>query len=249
MPFTAFTVSATKFGHYLAPIIVPVAVLVGLVISRALDARHTVFSRLTWIVAAMLFILPSLDLLDEGGMKYLLGSFTMKRYVPIALEPGSYHQTLLVGIFIFMLVSVLIRSRVVVGALFVCSTLLANYTTAQFIPALSVHKTMKNLCETWEPYREEGVPIGFYGELKHGIYFYTDYEFKRLAKTNFDEFMDPSKRAFSIVEKKHVPALDSDFRDKYPEHRLHVADRSHFKYILISNFDLEENEPASDGED
>jgi hypothetical protein len=38
---------------------------------------------------------------------------------------------------------------------------------------------MKNMAETWRAY-EPDAPICFYGDLKHGIYFYTDFTVDRL---------------------------------------------------------------------
>ena len=88
--FAAFSVAETKFAHYLAPVIIPLAVLIGLAIARTLETRHSAASRLSWLAASMLFVLPASDLLRDDGIVYLVGSFTMKRWVPDNLLPGGY---------------------------------------------------------------------------------------------------------------------------------------------------------------
>jgi hypothetical protein len=116
---------------------------------------------------------------------------------------------------------------------------MANYSTATFIPGLSQHKTMKGLCETWKEAAPEGdPPICFYADMKHGIFFYTEYRIKKMAnREDFQTFMDPAKPAYCIVERDTLNNLNLAHRTRHPGAKLEIADGSHFKYILIRNFD------------
>lgn len=231
---TGFSMSATKFAHYLAPALIPLAVLVGLTIDRLLEARNRAAARLAWVAAFLLFLLPAVDLLRQNGPSHLISSFSVKSYVPEGLAFSAYYQALLAAVGLLLLSSAVVRPRIPVGALVVCSVLMANYANATFIPALTRHKTMKNLCETWKAQARNGEPIGFYGDVKHGIFFYTDYTVEHLqSRAEFLEFMNPVRPAFCVVERTKIQPLELEFREKYPGHMLRIVDDSHFKYALL----------------
>ncbi len=234
----AFSLSATKFAHYVVPAVIPLAVLIGLAIDRTLQAPRTMAARLAWLAAFLLFLLPLTELMRDDGAGQLLGTVTVKRYVPDEMAFGSGYLLLLAGIALAMLLSTLVRSRIVVGAMVVCAALMANHASASFIPQVSVHKTMKNLCQSWKAQARDGEPIGFHGDLKHGIYFYTENRVRILRRPpDFQRFMDPGRTAFCIVEKNKLRKLEREFRELYPGARLHVVDDSHFDYHLVRNTD------------
>ena len=239
--FAAFTIAETKFAHYFSPMIIPMAVLIGLMINRTLETRHSVASRLAWLVAAMLFALPTADLLRNDGIVHLVGSFTMKRWVPDNLFPGTYFHGLLLLAGACILASVVVRSRILVGGLVLSATLLANYSSATFIPSLTRHKTMKHLCETWKEHAPQGdPPICFYGDMKHGIYFYTDYRIQRMSsRRRFGAFLAPENRGFCIVERDTLKTLQQEHRRRHPGQELRIVDNTHFQYVLISNFNVD----------
>lgn len=229
----AFSISVTKFAHYLAPLVVPISVVVGLTLHRTLALRRSAWSSLAWVAALLLFLLPAIDLARERGAIHFVESFTVKRFVPEELTLGLY-QALMVAMAVIMLLTALARSRILVGALVACAVLMANHANAVFIPALSPQKTMRNLCETWKREATRGEPIGFYGDLKHGIYFYTDYQVTRLiGRPAFMEFMEPSRGAFCVMERSEIADIDDEFRRTYPGFRLQVVDSSHFDYNLV----------------
>jgi hypothetical protein len=234
--FTAFSASVTKFPHYLAPLIIPLGVLIGLTLDKTLEWGNTAAARLVWLVAAMLYAAPMLDLLREDGVRYLVGSFTVKRWVPDDLLPNQYYSALLVTPLVLMLALALVRSRLVVAMLIAAAALMANYNNAYFIPQLSHHKTLKQLCASWKEHRSPGDPVGFHGDLKHGIFFYTEYAVERLRDSGeFLEFMNPDKPAFCIMERTRLFKLRAPYGRRYPGHKLYVIDDSHFKYHLVAN--------------
>lgn len=237
--FGAFSLSVTKFAHYLAPLVIPLAVLVGLTIDRTFDERPRGASRLAWIAAFLLFLLPAVDLARSYGSMYFVESVTVKRFVPENLSLGLPYQILTIGTGAILLVSAFARSRILLGALVGCAVLMANQVNAVFIPALSPQKTMRNLCETWKREATQGEPIGFYGSLKHGIYFYTDYQVTRLKELPaLILFLEPGRRAFCVVEKEELSEVEGEFRAAYPGFGLEVVDDSHFDYKLVRSVPL-----------
>ena len=238
--FAAFSSSRTKFPHYLAPLLIPLAVLIGLTVARTLERPKSAVSRLAWITAAMLYLLPMLDLIREGGIRYLVNSFTVKRWVPHELDTGGYSLALLLAGLAVMLIAVIVRSKAVVGALILVAALLANYYTGTFIPELSEDKSLKYLTDSYRRYAMPGDPIGFHGDMKHGIFYYTSHEVELLStKDEFMEFMAPGQPAFTVIERVRYYKLRTPYTEKYPGHALHVIDNSHFAYHLISNFPIQ----------
>jgi hypothetical protein len=214
--------------------VIPLSIVIGLTIDRTLSMRASVMSRLAWVSAFLLFLLPATALAGHRGSQYLVQSFTVKRYVPEELVLGDYYQALVVAIGVIFLLTAIARSRILVGAMLTCAVLMANHASTVFIPALTVHKTMKRMCESWRERATAGEPIGFLGEMKHGINFYTDYTVTRLHDTDdFLEFMDPERHAFCIVEKSKIQKADKRFRVMYPGHMLQVVEHSHFDFNLL----------------
>jgi 4-amino-4-deoxy-L-arabinose transferase-like glycosyltransferase len=232
-----FSSAVTKFSHYMAPILIPAAALVGLTLDQVLRTSNTAFRRIVWIGALVLYLPMAIDLLRENGSIYLVGAFTIKRWVPEDSAPGPFFAAVLVAIGVVLLVSAFFRSRFLVGALIAATVAFSVYCSAAFIPRLTVHKTMKQLCGTWNQQRSEAENIGFYGALKHGIYFYCDSRVEILDGEDFLTFMAPDRQAFSIVERKVLKPAVARYRERYPDGVLRIFDDSHFHYALVGNRD------------
>jgi len=95
--FVAFSIPVTKFPYYLAPILIPAATLIGISLDDLLRARREVIAKVAALVALLLYLPPMVDLLREGNVKYLIGSFTVKRFVPDASAAGVPFAVLLVS--------------------------------------------------------------------------------------------------------------------------------------------------------
>ena len=54
--FVAFTLATTKFPHYMAALVVPAAVIVGLALDRLLVEPNPGLRKIAYIVAAMLYL-------------------------------------------------------------------------------------------------------------------------------------------------------------------------------------------------
>jgi hypothetical protein len=159
--------------------------------------------------------------------------------VPDAAAPGPFFVAMLVVIGVALLAAALLRSRVIVGTLVAAVTAFAFYCGAVFLPELSEHKSMKTLCETWHQFRDEEEQIGFYGTFKNGVSFYCDPSAETLDPEEFLSFMEPGKRAYSIVERTRLVAVLERYRERYPDGVVRIVDDSHFGYVLLTNGELE----------
>jgi hypothetical protein len=157
----------------------------------------------------------------------------MKSFVPPGVELGLYYPALILGMGLLLLVGAVVHARPLVAGMILTAALMASFTAGTFVPRLAPYKTMKNLCETW---RERGGPLGFHGDMKHGIFFYSANQVQVLeGAREFTQFMDPRSPAFCIVEQKGLSALNKGFQSAYPGHQLTIVDRSHLEYLLVSN--------------
>lgn len=235
--FCMFSASATKFAHYLAPLMVSMCALIGLAIDRTFEHPHARASQLSWLTAAMLFVLPARDLLD-GETSDSIEAFTMKSWVPAYLETGPFMQALIVASAMLIGLLILMRSRLLLAGLVACAVTMACYHTAYLIPSLSPHKSLKYICETWKSLAPDGdPPLCFFGDQKHGAYFYTENRIQRMrSREEFEAFLDPQRPAFCIVERESLPTLQQNHRAKYRSRGLQMIDQSHFQYVLISNY-------------
>ena len=65
--FVFVAMQTGKWPSYISPMLVPVAVLIGLVLDRMMDERDEAATRLSWIVAVLLYAPAMLDLMREDG--------------------------------------------------------------------------------------------------------------------------------------------------------------------------------------
>jgi 4-amino-4-deoxy-L-arabinose transferase-like glycosyltransferase len=236
--FVAFSSAATKFSHYLAPALIPLAVLLGLTFRSMLD-RRGLAARLSWIVATALYLPLMLELTPPSGIENLVASFTVKWDVPSNVAPGALFSTILWAIAVLWLLPVLPRLRRAGIAVAVGALLLGGYLTTTFVPALSRDKSVKALCEAWERDREPGEPIGLYGDVKFGLYFYTDRQIERLADEDaLLEFLRPERPAMIVVQRNRITRAHRAYRERYPGHLLHMVEPSHATYATLANHPL-----------
>jgi 4-amino-4-deoxy-L-arabinose transferase-like glycosyltransferase len=236
--FVAFSASSTKFPHYLAPLLIPLAVLLGLTLDSMLDRRWPATTLARLAAAALCFPLV-LDLTRRNGAEHFLSSFTVKQDVPSDVAPGTTFVVLLWAIFGCWLLTAVLRTRWMGVVLLAASALLAGYLTMIFVPALSVDKSVKALCAVWRDRGSPGEPIGLYGDLKFGVEFYTNHQVQRLG--DFDEFMEfmrPERPAMCVVQRSRMVRARRAYRARYPGHDLHMVEPSHDTYATLANHAL-----------
>jgi len=236
--FVAFSISATKFSHYLGPLLIPLAILLGLTLNAMLD-RSRPAATLAWTAAAALYLPLMLGLIRRNGIEHLMASFTVKQEVPSDVAPGLWFYVLLWTIAGLWVLPVFLRSRWLGVALLAAVAMLGGYLTAVFIPGISHDKSVKTLCAAWERRSEPGEPICLYGDVKFGVYFYTNRQVQRLHNEGeFLEFMRPERPAMCVVQRNRMIRGHRAFRARFPGQRLYMVEPSHDTYATLANHPL-----------
>jgi 4-amino-4-deoxy-L-arabinose transferase-like glycosyltransferase len=233
--FTFVSIPAGKWPSYAAPLLVPLAVLVGLVLDRLLRTTDGAAHRFSWTLVLVLYMPATMDLLRGDGIEYLLESTTSNGEVPEVLLPGPLLTVLLFAIGATLAASILVRSRVLIGVLALATTCFAVYHGGVFVPSLDPAKSMKGVCDVWSRHRSAGQRVGFYGEEEGSTYFYCDAKVEMLHGSTFLDFMNPETPAFCIVDRKKAKELIGLFQAEFTESSLHVVDDRHQTHTLIAN--------------
>jgi 4-amino-4-deoxy-L-arabinose transferase-like glycosyltransferase len=233
--FTFISIPAGKWPSYVAPLLVPVAVLVGLVLDRLLRSTSPVERRFSWAVVAVLYAPAMVDLLRDDGVEYILESVTTHGEVPEVMLPGSLFTVLLFAIGAAIVASITVRSMKAVGTLALITVCFANYYVDRFLPTLDPIKSMKSVCDTWRLHRSEPQHVGFNGETEGGAYFYCDAMVEPVHKSKFLRFMNPEMPAHCIVDRDALLQLSELFQAQYPGNELRIIDDDHENYVLVAN--------------
>jgi hypothetical protein len=218
-----------------APVLVPLAVLVGLVLDRLLRSTDGAAHRFSWILVCLLYAPAALDLLRDDGVEYLLESATTNGEVPEALLPGLPLAALLLTIGAVLALSILTRSSVATGALALVVACFAVFYGGVFVPRLDAVKSMKGVCDVWKRQRGAGQRVGFHGPDEAATYFYCDARVEIVHKSTFLSFMDPERPAFCIIDRAAGSELDELYQAQFPDGSLYVVDDRHERYALIAN--------------
>jgi 4-amino-4-deoxy-L-arabinose transferase-like glycosyltransferase len=233
--FTFISIPAGKWPSYVAPLLVPVAVLVGLILDRLLRSTSPVERRFSWAVVAVLYVPAMVDLLRGDGIEYILESVTTHGEVPEMMLPGPSFTVLLVAIGAAIFASIPVRSTKAVGALALITVCFAFYYGGMFVPTLDPLKSMKSVCGTWRQHGFEGQNVGFNGETEGGTYFYCDAKVEPVHESRFLRFMNPETPAYCIVDRDALLQLSGLFQAQYPSNELRIIDDGQEDYVLVAN--------------
>jgi 4-amino-4-deoxy-L-arabinose transferase-like glycosyltransferase len=162
--FTLFTLSSTKFHHYIFPVVPPLALLVALTLDDALD-RTLPEPWPLYLIGIAVFALLAWDLIHDPQLLKDIFTYKYERKWDDAWNPGfRFWLTIisipgLVGIVWFMTRNRFIR-RIALGSMFVCSLSLAVFGLDVYMPEISSTWSQKNV---WDAYyslctRVEGPP-------------------------------------------------------------------------------------------
>ena len=230
-----FSASATKFSYYIAPILVPLAVLIGVGLDRLLARADTATARLGFLAAAVLSFMMLANLAEPDQLKYVVGTFTVKREVPASVEIAGSFLPVLGGFSLVLALLAFVRSRLAVGALVLGATLVAHSFATDFIPRLSPHKTMKHLVELFEERRTAQEPLALHGGMKHGVVFYTHGTIDYVDDGEFVDYMRPDHPAYCIVARPSWRKLEPLYHAQFPGAYLEAVEAGHFDYVLVEN--------------
>lgn len=258
-PFVFYTLSSTKFPHYVLPA-VPFLVLL---MARALDAeladpeRRT--SRLLWVLAAVVFGLIAKDLLEGRNYRLVFYLFTTHRlqdFHPLVGNPYLAFSIIFALVGVVVLVALLRQKLGWAGflAMLFLNLSYAIYLNSQMVPALCNMFSSRSLVARYLELREEGDGFGDFRTWKtraETFYLPLDSELTRISSLGGYRTMvnsHPGGRVFIAVLERDLGQLRQIARQAGDE--LHViGDDSWEEYrevLLVSNRQSEDYDPRAE---
>ena len=223
-----------RFPQALALVSLPLGVLAGLTLDRLRTHPHVVGARIGWTVAAMGFIPILLDLRRERGLRFLIGSFTGEREVPVELDPGPGFWFPLGAVGLLLLLAIATRARILAPLMVAAGVLLAVNNASRLVPSLSEEKSVERYAEIWRESGDPTLPLGLMGRARPGVAYYSDGHWVRLeTRDAFLEHMAPGRGAFSMVEEDQMRELRARYVDRYPKASLRIAAGEENSYVLV----------------
>lgn len=232
--FTVFTASTTKFSHYIAPVLLPLAAMLGTTIDRVLDEPRAWVRRLAWGSAFAVYVPTALDLFRPTGARHLFATFTITTAAPPAL--ATTFTVLLAALGAIYAAALLARARSAAFplAIGVAALVLGNFCTARVVPDISVHKSLKRPCERFHATGLSTEHLGYHGAPKHTAFFYCDNALNGLEAEEIPDFLAPGTRNHAIIETKRLSSLAREYRRRFPDREWITLEDSHFQYTLVA---------------
>lgn len=251
--FVFFTATTTKFHHYIFPVVVPAALLIG----GWLDAQWRADRRLPAGLAALLtlaMILIARDLAAEPWQLVDLFTYHYKSWKPDYYFPKDipWHAWMggagfaAVAFFLYgLLRDWLSKSTSIVphamppGGGLVVGSLLAALTFSVFavhvyLNGMSQHWSQRWIMDTYYSMRKPGEPIISYQMDWKGETFYAHNEEIQIKKSASDLKKQVTKpgRDFILVQTDRFSRIESALGPEYKE-KIKVVDRSNQKWFLV----------------
>lgn len=216
--FALFTASATRFHHYVLPVLPGLAVLLALALDRLLDEGFSAH-RPALLLGAVLQALVWKDVWQRP--RHLLDLFTYNHDRPypeaVLLSPVAFKSALLASLMLVSLglIHALVRQRAdrFVGGVLAFSGVVALFLSWQHWPALGRHWTQRELLTGYFSRREAGEPLAAFLMNWKGETFYTRNEVVQLSardpRGELTALALRPGRAFVVVEHARLGMLQA----------------------------------------
>lgn len=248
--FGLFTASATKFHHYILPVLPAIAVLVGLFIARLLEegpGRHT----LVLLLGVVIFALVGKDLAARPRHFVDLFTYNYQRPYPDFLVTQPFGPeapkwlTLNFTLGVVMALAVFAAAWATAryasrGLLAVSGTLalsLALWLSWSHWVSLSHHWTQRDLFGRYWQQREPNEPIAVYFMDWKGETFYSRNQVLQLKPDNWSvelpRFIDQPGRKWMLTEHSRLNALRSVIPQTHPMRLVESALNNKFVLVVV----------------
>lgn len=223
--FTLFTLSSTKFHHYIFPVVPPLAMLIALAIDDALD-RDIPEPWPIWFAGIGIFVVIAWDIIqDPQSLKNL---FTYKYERKWDYAWNESFQWAVFGIFIpAMIGSILFLARnrvlrkVSLGAVFLTSVAFAVFSLDVYMPKISSTWSQKGV---WDAYYEQCTPL----DAPPG-----SHEFKRYCEEPTIAYKLNWRGETYYTQNEVIPIRDDDDFDHFLEE---VGDGTFYGIMEMGSF-------------
>lgn len=234
--YAFFSMSQTKFHHYIFPAVPAFAVLIGHWITHIAEAPDRRIGKFTALVIVLVMAVAARDLINEPQNLVNLFTYKYDRDYPRDVDPRPYIVAILtiggLGMVYFFWRKQ--KDRVVLAFL-VMAGLFGIWISHHHFNMLTPHWSQAHLFKTYFDERKGNEPLYAYQLNWRGETFYSRNRVQQVKEGGADARMkslvDRPGREFIIMEQSRYHTLQSilspDKRDK-----LHILDRSGNKFYL-----------------
>ena len=247
-PFVFFTLSSTKFPHYVLPAVPFLVLLIARAVDAELERGERDTSRLLWVLAAVTVGLIAKDLLEGRNYRMIFYLFTTHRlqdFHPLVADPRQAFAVLFALVGVMVLVA-MFRQRL--GwrgflALLCLNLAFAIYLNSQMVPGLCRMFSSRSLVQRYLLEREEGDAFADYRTWKtraETFYLPLDDQVTRISSLgSLRALMNrhPGGRVFIAVEERRLGRL-REIMDRAGEELHVIGDDGYEAYrevLLVSN--------------
>ena len=235
--YVFFTVTQTKFHHYIFPAVPPLSIVVGLWLHWVAKSPSTRLKGYIVLPAAALFAVAARDLVNDP--QHLVNLFTYKydRDYPREINPRAFIATLSILGGAAMIGAYLLKRKGAVLGLFVATGILfGTWISHYHFNELTPHWSQAHLFKTYFAERTGDEPIYAYQLNWRGETFYSRNRILQVKEAGANQriktLIDRPGREFIITEQSRYHTLkgvlSADKRDK-----VQIIDRSNNKFYLV----------------
>jgi 4-amino-4-deoxy-L-arabinose transferase-like glycosyltransferase len=258
-PFVFFTLSSTKFPHYVLPAVPFLVLLMARAVDSELEDPERRTSRLLWVLALVVVGLIAKDLLEGRNYRLVFYLFTTHRLQDFHPLVGNPYVAFSIVFGLVGLVTLVALIRQKLGWAGFLAMLMLNlgyaiYLNSQMVPALCNMFSSRSLVARFLELREEGDGFGDFRTWKtraETFYLPLDTEMARISSLGGYRSLvndHPGGRVFIAVCERDLGRLREIARQAGDE--LHViGDDSWEDYrevLLVSNRQSEDYDPRAE---
>ena len=241
MPYIFFSLSSTKFNHYIFPVVPFLSVIIAYYLTQLLRRPQETFVRLELILALFIFVIVAKDLVTN--YKYLIHLFIY--YYDRALPKGVNPRDLFYALFIPMGMVIgfpLFRRKFAwhhLTALLALAAAFSIVCNAWLMPQLTDNMSQKILWEAYEKEATNNEPVcEYHSWQRRSVSYYFDnksvYLNSRKGNTTKRFFKKPG-RLFCMVDRNVFSKLRGKVK-KENNRDLYIVNSDHpFTYLVSTD--------------
>jgi len=240
MPYIFFTLSSTKFHHYIFPVVPFLSVIVAVYLAKLISQPEKPIVRLEIILAVFIFAVIAKDLVTNYKHLIHLFIYYYDRALPKGVNPREFFYAVFIPMGLVIGVP-LIWKKVKTGhviALGVLAIVFSIYCNAVLMPQLTDTFSQKKLWEAYEAQAINNEPIcEYHSWQRRSVSYYADNRTKylnsRKGNTTKRFFSKPGK-LFCMVDRSVFSRLRNKVKSEN-DRDLYIVNSDHpFTYLVAT---------------
>ncbi len=219
--FLFFTLSGTKFPHYIFPAIPFLAIIVSLPVIRFFEGKSTVLYPLTAAVGALIIAVTAKDLgtgMNYRELLYMITTHRVQDWFGRVYDMVPYLRILVPPMILFLLLPLIfLKSKVLmktsIVGYFISVLVFSAFINYYWVPKILWVFSPKKIVEKYFEIKQPGDVIVDYDDWKDRcMYFYLGLKENMLKESNLERVKTiitehPSNTVYVVIKKDKVPAL------------------------------------------